>query len=253
MLSHLLISFPPGRGSGRARGAAWRVRVCDCDGGPLARDQWVCIINNEKKLTTRRHKSSGCIVGATATQMPRSSNRLQPPGAPVGMRDSSRHASSSTRSSSLVPEQLTQLTNVVAKPTAAALAQQIPCLSLFDHAGSLYAGSLCWLQHRPAVEGGALRRTPSCTASSKRSATSERRSPSCCPAARRARPETAGSASARPLHFTAGSKILSSQAARSLSSAFPISCARPGSSAETTLTPAALSRAAVASPQSGRM
>ena len=57
--------------------------------------------------------------------------------------------------------------------------------------------SLCWLQHRPAVEGGALRRTPSCTASSKRSATSERRSPSCCPAARRARPETAGPASAR--------------------------------------------------------
>ena len=130
--------------------------------------------------------------------MPRSSNRLQPSARPVGVRGSSRQASSSTQSSSLVPEQLTQLTNVVAKPTAAALAQQIPCLSLFDHAGSLYAGSLCWLQHRPAVEGGALRRTPSCTASSKRSATSGRRSPSCCPAARRARPETAGPASARP-------------------------------------------------------
>ena len=73
--------------------------------------------------------------------MPRSSNRLQPPGAPVGMRDSSRHASSSTRSRSLVPEQLTQLTNVIAKPTTAAVAQQIPCLPSLDHAGSFYAGS----------------------------------------------------------------------------------------------------------------
>ena len=35
MLSHLLISFPPGRGGGRARGAERRVRVCDCDKGPL--------------------------------------------------------------------------------------------------------------------------------------------------------------------------------------------------------------------------
>ena len=26
------------------------VRVPDCDGGPLARDQWVCIINNEGAL-----------------------------------------------------------------------------------------------------------------------------------------------------------------------------------------------------------
>jgi len=30
-LSHLLISFPPGRGGGRERGARRRVRVCDCD------------------------------------------------------------------------------------------------------------------------------------------------------------------------------------------------------------------------------
>ena len=50
MLSHLLVSFPPRRGSGRARGAVWRVRVCDCDEGPLARDHWVCIINNEGAL-----------------------------------------------------------------------------------------------------------------------------------------------------------------------------------------------------------
>ena len=78
------------------------------------------------------------MVGATATQMPRSSNH---PGAPVGVRDSSRQASSSTRSSSLVPEQLTQLTNVIAKPTTAAVAQQIPFLPSFDHAGSFYAGS----------------------------------------------------------------------------------------------------------------
>ena len=41
LLSHLLISFPPGRGGGRARGAAWRVRVCDCNEGPLAEDHWV--------------------------------------------------------------------------------------------------------------------------------------------------------------------------------------------------------------------
>ena len=32
---HLLISFPPGRGGGRARGAERRVRVCDCDKGPF--------------------------------------------------------------------------------------------------------------------------------------------------------------------------------------------------------------------------
>ena len=60
MLSHLLISFPPGRGSGRARGAVWRVRVCDCDEGPLARDHRVCIINNEGALKKRkkiRHES----------------------------------------------------------------------------------------------------------------------------------------------------------------------------------------------------
>ena len=50
LLSHLLISFPPGRGSGRARGAVRRVRVCDCDKGPLERDHWVCIINNEGAL-----------------------------------------------------------------------------------------------------------------------------------------------------------------------------------------------------------
>ena len=54
MLSHLLISFPPGRGSGRARGAVWRVRVCDCDGGPLARDHWVCTINNEGALKKKQ-------------------------------------------------------------------------------------------------------------------------------------------------------------------------------------------------------
>ena len=34
-LSHLLISFPPGRGSGWARGAAWHVSVCACDDEPL--------------------------------------------------------------------------------------------------------------------------------------------------------------------------------------------------------------------------
>jgi len=75
------------------------------------------------------------------TQMPRSSHRLQRSARSVGVRGSSRQASSSTRSSSLVPEQLTQLTNFVATPTAAALAQHIPCLLSFDHAGSLCAGS----------------------------------------------------------------------------------------------------------------
>ena len=57
LLSHLLISFPPGRGSGRARGAVWRVRVCDCDGGPLARDHWVCIINNEGALKKKKRSN----------------------------------------------------------------------------------------------------------------------------------------------------------------------------------------------------
>ena len=56
MLSHPLISFPPGRGGGRARGAAWRVRVCDCNEGPLARDHWVCIINNEGALKKRKKR-----------------------------------------------------------------------------------------------------------------------------------------------------------------------------------------------------
>ena len=54
-LSHLLISFPPGRGSGWARGAAWRVRVRDCDEGPLAEDHWVCtIILTTKALSKKR-------------------------------------------------------------------------------------------------------------------------------------------------------------------------------------------------------
>ena len=57
-LSHLLISFPPGRGSGRARGAAWRVRVCDCNEGPLARDHWVCTINNEGALKKKMRGAS---------------------------------------------------------------------------------------------------------------------------------------------------------------------------------------------------
>ena len=57
MLSHLLISFPPGRGGGRARGAARRVRVCDCNEGPLARDHWVCTINNEGALKKERKKT----------------------------------------------------------------------------------------------------------------------------------------------------------------------------------------------------
>ena len=47
---HLFPAWAGQRGSGRARGAVWRVRVCDCDGGPLARDHWVCIINNEGAL-----------------------------------------------------------------------------------------------------------------------------------------------------------------------------------------------------------
>ena len=34
----------------QARGAVRRVRVCDCDEGPLTRDHWVCIINNEGAL-----------------------------------------------------------------------------------------------------------------------------------------------------------------------------------------------------------
>ena len=63
MLSHPLISFPPGRGGGRARGAAWHVRVCDCDEGPLARDHWVCIINNEGAL--KKNKSARAATNTT--------------------------------------------------------------------------------------------------------------------------------------------------------------------------------------------
>ena len=43
-------AVPAGRGSGWTRGAAWRVSVCDCNDGPLARDHWVCTINNEGAL-----------------------------------------------------------------------------------------------------------------------------------------------------------------------------------------------------------
>ena len=45
-----------------ARGAAWRVRVCDCNEGPLAEDHWVCTINNEgalkKKSLSKKIKSA---------------------------------------------------------------------------------------------------------------------------------------------------------------------------------------------------
>ena len=53
LLSHLLISFPPGRGSGRARGAVWRVCASDCCQGP-----WACIINNEGALKKKVLRAS---------------------------------------------------------------------------------------------------------------------------------------------------------------------------------------------------
>jgi len=66
LLSHPLVSFPPGRGGGRARGAVWRVRVCDCNEGPLAEDHWVCTINNEgalkKNLCEKKLNSRGAKI-----------------------------------------------------------------------------------------------------------------------------------------------------------------------------------------------
>ena len=35
----------------------WRVRVCDCNDGSLARDHWVCTINNEGALKKKRKKT----------------------------------------------------------------------------------------------------------------------------------------------------------------------------------------------------
>ena len=75
MLSHPLISFPPGRGGGRARGAAWRVRVCDCNEGPLAEDHWVCTINNEGALKKKKKKNINGRRARRAAWWPRCAAR----------------------------------------------------------------------------------------------------------------------------------------------------------------------------------
>ena len=51
--------------SPKQKGAAWRVSVCDCNDGPLARDHWVCTIYNEGALKNKKkQRRAGAEWGA---------------------------------------------------------------------------------------------------------------------------------------------------------------------------------------------